>query len=64
MSKDAVIVSADGGAVGVGHAIGASGARILVTLLYALKARGLRRGVTALCLGGGNSVPSAVEMPA
>lgn len=57
-------VNVNGGAVALGHPIGASGARILVTLLYALKARGLRRGVAALCLGGGNSVALAVEIPA
>lgn len=68
MSKNAVSVSAVriaiGGAVALGHPIGASGARIPVTLLRALRARGLRRGVAALCLGGGNSVALAVEVPA
>ena len=46
----------------LGHPIGASGARVLVTLLYALQDRGLRRGVAALCLGGGEAVALAVEM--
>lgn len=55
-------VNVNGGAVALGHPIGASGARILVTLLYALKDRGLKRGVTALCLGGGEAVSMAVEL--
>ena len=54
-------VNVNGGAVALGHPIGASGARILTTLLYALKNRGLRRGVATLCLGGGNGVALAVE---
>ncbi len=52
----------NGGAVALGHPIGASGTRLLVTLLYALKARGKRRGVASLCLGGGEAVALAVEM--
>jgi acetyl-CoA C-acetyltransferase len=59
---DADRVNVNGGAVALGHPIGASGARILTTLLYALKARGLKRGVATLCLGGGNGVALAVEM--
>ena len=55
-------VNVNGGAVALGHPIGASGARVLTTLLYALRARGLRRGVATLCLGGGNGVALAVEM--
>lgn len=55
-------VNVNGGAVALGHPIGASGARILVTLLYALKARNLKKGIAALCLGGGESVALAVEM--
>ncbi|HEV8229944.1 MAG TPA: acetyl-CoA C-acyltransferase [Candidatus Limnocylindria bacterium] len=51
----------NGGAVALGHPIGASGARLLVTLLYALRARGKRRGVASLCLGGGEAVALAVE---
>jgi acetyl-CoA C-acetyltransferase len=54
-------VNVNGGAVALGHPIGASGARILTTLLYALEQRGLRRGMASLCLGGGNGVALAVE---
>ncbi|MFN3653332.1 MAG: thiolase family protein [Armatimonadota bacterium] len=52
-----------GGAIALGHPIGATGCRILVTLLHALQRRGLRRGVAALCLGGGEAVAMAVERP-
>ena len=55
-------VNVNGGAVALGHPIGASGARILTTLIYALKDRGLKRGVATLCLGGGNGVALAIEM--
>ena len=55
-------VNVNGGAVAIGHPIGASGARILVTLLYELQRRNLKRGIAALCLGGGNAVALAVEM--
>ncbi len=55
-------VNVNGGAVALGHPIGASGARLLVTLLYALKDRGLKRGVASLCLGGGEAVAMAVEI--
>jgi acetyl-CoA C-acetyltransferase len=54
-------VNVNGGAVALGHPIGASGARILVTLLYELRRRNLKRGIAALCLGGGNAVGLAVE---
>jgi acetyl-CoA C-acetyltransferase len=54
-------VNVNGGAVAMGHPIGASGARVLTTLIYALIHRNLHRGVAALCLGGGNSVAMAVE---
>ncbi|MBK6751418.1 MAG: acetyl-CoA C-acetyltransferase [Pyrinomonadaceae bacterium] len=54
-------VNVNGGAVALGHAIGNSGGRILTTLLYEMKRRGSKRGVAALCLGGGNSVAMAVE---
>ncbi|MEO8077390.1 MAG: acetyl-CoA C-acyltransferase, partial [Acidobacteriota bacterium] len=54
-------VNVHGGAVALGHAIGASGARVLTTLLYALRRRNLTRGIAALCLGGGNGVALAVE---
>lgn len=55
-------VNVNGGAVALGHPIGASGARILTTLLYELERRNLRRGIAALCLGGGNAVSLAVEL--
>ncbi|MEQ1923435.1 MAG: acetyl-CoA C-acetyltransferase [Pyrinomonadaceae bacterium] len=54
-------VNVNGGAVALGHAIGNSGGRVLTTLLYEMKRRGAKRGVAALCLGGGNSVAMAVE---
>jgi acetyl-CoA C-acetyltransferase len=54
-------VNVHGGAVALGHAIGSSGARILTTLLHALKHRNARRGIAALCLGGGNGVALAIE---
>jgi acetyl-CoA C-acetyltransferase len=54
-------VNVNGGAVALGHPIGASGARVLTTLLYALKRTGKKRGIAALCLGGGNGVALAVE---
>jgi acetyl-CoA C-acetyltransferase len=55
-------VNVNGGAASLGHPIGCSGARVLVTLLYALKDRGLRRGVATLCIGGGEAVALAVEL--
>ena len=55
-------VNVNGGAVALGHPIGASGARILTTLIYALKDRGKKRGIATLCLGGGNGVALAIEM--
>ena len=54
-------VNVNGGAVAIGHPIGASGARVLVTLVHEMMRRDLRRGIAALCLGGGNSVALAVE---
>jgi acetyl-CoA C-acetyltransferase len=54
-------VNVNGGAVAVGHPIGASGARILVTLLHEMERRNVKRGIAALCLGGGNAVALAVE---
>ncbi|OYU29015.1 MAG: acetyl-CoA acetyltransferase [Burkholderiales bacterium PBB2] len=56
------IVNVNGGAVALGHPIGASGARILVTLIGALKHRGLKRGVAALCIGGGEATAVGVEI--
>jgi acetyl-CoA C-acetyltransferase len=58
---DSQKVNVNGGAVALGHPIGASGARILTTLLYALEQRGLKRGIASLCLGGGNGVALAIE---
>jgi acetyl-CoA C-acetyltransferase len=58
---DSKKVNVNGGAVALGHPIGASGARILTTLLYALKDRNLKRGIATLCLGGGNGVALAIE---
>ncbi|RMW96232.1 acetyl-CoA C-acyltransferase [Allofranklinella schreckenbergeri] len=55
-------VNVNGGACALGHPIGASGARILVTLLHALKARGLKKGLATLCIGGGEATAVAVEM--
>jgi acetyl-CoA C-acetyltransferase len=62
LGLDPAKVHGTGGAVALGHPIGARGARILTTLLYALRDRGLSRGVATLCLGGGNGVALAVEM--
>jgi acetyl-CoA C-acetyltransferase len=56
-------VNVNGGAVAIGHPIGASGARVLVTLLHEMQRRDARKGVAALCLGGGNSVAMALERP-
>ncbi len=56
------IVNVNGGACALGHPIGASGARIMVTLLYALQARGLKKGVATLCIGGGEGTAVAIEM--
>jgi acetyl-CoA C-acetyltransferase len=61
LGLDMARVNVNGGAVALGHAIGASGARVLTTLLYAMRRRGVRRGVATLCLGGGNGVALAVE---
>jgi acetyl-CoA C-acetyltransferase len=55
-------VNVNGGAIALGHPIGASGARVLTTLIYALKNRGLKRGIAALCLGGAEAVSLAVEI--
>jgi acetyl-CoA C-acetyltransferase len=56
------IVNVNGGACALGHPIGASGARIIVTLLYALQARGLKKGVATLCIGGGEGTALAIEL--
>jgi len=61
LKLDEAKVNVHGGAIALGHPIGASGARVLVTLLYALEQRGLKRGLASLCLGGGNAVAMVVE---
>ena len=61
LGLDSTRVNVNGGAVALGHPIGASGARVLTTLLYALEQRQLKRGIATLCLGGGNGVAVAVE---
>jgi acetyl-CoA C-acetyltransferase len=61
LGLDPAKVNVHGGAVAIGHPIGASGARVLTTLLYAMRQRGAKTGIAALCLGGGNAVALAVE---
>jgi acetyl-CoA C-acetyltransferase len=61
LGLDPARVNIHGGAVALGHPIGASGAAVLVKLLYALAQQGKTRGIAALCLGGGNAVGLAVE---
>jgi len=61
LGLDANKVNVNGGAVSIGHPIGASGARVLVTLIYEMTRRSVKRGIAALCLGGGNAVAMAVE---
>ncbi|NOT58597.1 MAG: acetyl-CoA C-acetyltransferase [Acidobacteria bacterium] len=61
LELDAAKVNVNGGAVALGHPIGASGARVLVTLLHEMQKRNVRRGIASLCLGGGNAVALAVE---
>ena len=56
------IVNVNGGACALGHPVGASGARIIVTLMYALKARGLKKGIATLCIGGGEGTALAIEL--
>jgi acetyl-CoA C-acetyltransferase len=55
-------VNVNGGGISIGHPLGASGARVLTTLIYALKDRGLKKGITGLCLGGGEAVAMAIEV--
>jgi acetyl-CoA C-acetyltransferase len=62
LNVDPAKVNINGGAIALGHPIGASGARILVTLIYALKRTGKKRGVASLCVGGGMGVAMAIEM--
>jgi len=61
-SVDAERINVNGGAVALGHPIGASGARVLATLIHALRGRGLKTGLATLCLGGGNAVALSVEV--
>ncbi|HTM55321.1 MAG TPA: acetyl-CoA C-acetyltransferase [Pirellulales bacterium] len=61
LGADPAKTNVRGGAIALGHPIGASGARVLVTLLYALAERGLKRGLASLCLGGGNAVAMIIE---
>jgi acetyl-CoA C-acetyltransferase len=61
LALDEARINVNGGAIALGHPIGASGTRVLVTLLYALERHGLKRGIASLCLGGGNAVALAVE---
>src|SRR5271156_5296747 len=62
LSLDHAKVNVNGGACALGHPIGATGARIMTTLLYALKARGKKRGIASLCIGGGEATAIAVEL--
>jgi acetyl-CoA C-acetyltransferase len=62
LGMDTKKVNVNGGAVALGHPIGASGARIVITLIHALKDRGLKKGLAAICLGGGESVALSVEL--
>jgi len=55
-------VNPNGGAIAIGHPVGASGARVLVTLIHQLRRTGGKRGIVALCLGGGNAVAMAIEV--
>lgn len=61
LELDASKVNINGGAIALGHPIGASGCRVLVTLLYALERTGGRKGVASLCIGGGMGIAMAVE---
>lgn len=61
LQGDEARINVNGGAIALGHPIGASGCRVLVTLLHALEQRGLKRGLASLCLGGGNAVAMIVE---
>lgn len=61
LSIDESKVNVNGGAIALGHPIGCSGARVLVTLLYAMKKRNAKKGMATLCLGGGEAVSMIVE---
>ena len=62
LGLDHAKVNVNGGACALGHPIGASGARIIVTLLHALRARKLKRGIASLCIGGGEATAIALEI--
>jgi acetyl-CoA C-acetyltransferase len=61
MGWDTAKVNVNGGAIAIGHPIGASGARVLVTLLYEMGRRGAKKGLTTLCIGGGMGIAMCVE---
>jgi len=63
LNLDPAIVNVNGGAIALGHPIGASGARILVTLLHEMARRDVRYGLAALCIGGGQGIAAVVERP-
>ncbi len=63
LNIDHAKMNVNGGACALGHPIGASGARVVVTLINALKQRGLKKGVAALCIGGGEATALALELP-
>ena len=62
LGLDYAKVNVNGGACALGHPIGATGARILTTLIYALRSRGKKRGIASLCIGGGEATAIAVEL--
>ena len=62
LGLDASKVNVNGGAIAIGHPIGCSGTRVLVTLIHAMKARGAKKGICSLCVGGGMGVAMALEM--
>ncbi|MEH6832715.1 MAG: acetyl-CoA C-acetyltransferase, partial [Sulfitobacter sp.] len=63
MGWDPAIVNVNGGAIAIGHPIGASGARVLNTLLFEMKRRGAKKGLATLCIGGGMGVAMCLERP-
>jgi acetyl-CoA C-acetyltransferase len=63
LKLDPARLNVNGGAVALGHPIGASGARVLITLIHAMQKRGVKRGLASLCLGGGNAVAMSVSLP-
>ena len=63
LGVDPARVNVNGGAIAIGHPIGASGCRILVTLLHEMQRRNARKGLAALCIGGGMGVSLALERP-